>query len=69
MTKRRLIRELAADRAVMLATHDNPVSILLLGKVHDFAKRLLEADIDDDEVIASLRLYIHNVNVNPEHTI
>lgn len=62
--KRRAGNTDRADRIASLATHDNPVSIMDLSKVSNFAKSCLDKGASDDDAVAATRMFIKQLN-NP----
>ena len=50
---------------VMRATHDNPVSIMQLGKCTDFARHCLMLGASDNDAVEAVRKYIMQINSIP----
>lgn len=58
--------QLAATRVASMATFDNPVSIMLLGKVSKFAAERLAEGMSEDDAVASTAGYIRQLNGEKE---
>lgn len=58
--------QLAASRVASMATFDNPVSIMLLGKVSKFAAERLAEGMSEDDAVASTADYIRQLNGEKE---
>jgi hypothetical protein len=63
--KRRAGNDDRAYRIASLATHDNPVSIMDLSKVSNFAKSCIAQGASDDDAVAATRKFIQQLNGNP----
>ena len=54
-----------ANNIAMRATTNNPVSVLALGKVTDFAHHCIMLGSDDDQAVEATRKFIEQLNGNP----
>jgi hypothetical protein len=55
------VLEREAERLSSLATHDNPVSVLMLGAVLTEAKRLINQAYHEDTILTKLREFIEQL--------
>lgn len=55
----------SANRIAMLATHDNPVSIMELNKVYQFACRCVQDGLSEADAVAATRKLIQQLNGQP----
>ena len=56
----------AASRVACMATYNNPVSIMLLGKVSKFAAERLAEGMAEQDAVASTADYIRQLNGEKE---
>ena len=57
-------KKLDANRIAMLATHDNPVSVMALGKVHAFAQSCIKQGATEQDAVDATRKFIQQLNGN-----